>query len=333
MKAVVVHSPGNAEELRVAKVPVPRPGPNQVLVRVQAASVGPIDIGIRSGSIPAGLPFVIGSDVAGDVILVGAGVTDCSRGDRVLVLSDSIGRTRPGGYADYVVVPCADLHPIPDNVSYVSSATVGRPFSTAWTALFRDGHMRINQRVAIVGAADPVGIAAIQICSWKENQVIAVSNGRHAQRLQAIGATRVVSQSAPNLPDHVKAGLGGRGASVVVNVLGEGLDVSLEMLDLQGRLVVTSGGTPQRLNTRRMVELLVHVIGSAAAPDAADVRHIHKLLSESTFLPVIDSIYPLSKAGPAHRRAASEAVFGAVLLVPDHLYRSAEKVTELFEEE
>ena len=319
-----MHSPGNAEELRVTAVPVPRPGPNQVLVRIQAASVGPIDIGIRSGSIPAGLPFVIGSDVAGDVVLVGAGVTDCSRGDRVLVLSDSMGRTRPGGCADYVVVPSAELHPIPENVSYVSSAAVGRPFSTAWTALFRDGRMAINQRAAIVGAADPVGIAAIQICSWKENLVIAVSNGRHAKRLQAIGATRVVSQSAPNLPDHVKAGLGHRGASLVVNVLGEAVAASLEMLDVQGRLVVTTGGVPQKLDTHRLVELQAQIVGSAGGTDATDVRHIHKLLSDATFLPVIDTIYPLSQAGQAHRRAESEDTFGAVLLIPDHLYRSAE---------
>ena len=324
MNAVVVHSPGDAEELRAAPVPVPRPGPRQVLVRVQAALIGPTDIGIRSGSIPAVLPLVIGSDVSGDVVLVGPGVTDCSPGDRVLVLSDSIGRISHGGYADYLVVPSADLHPIPDNVSYLSSAAVGRPFSTAWTALFPDGRMGINERVAIVGAADPVGIAAVQICRWKKNPVIAVSNGRHAQRLQAIGATRVVSQSAPNLPDHVKAGLEDRSASVVVNVLGEALDASLEMLDVRGRLVVIKGGAPQRLNTRRMVALQAHVIGSAAAADADAVRHIHKLVGESTFFPVIDSIYPLSHANQAHRQAESESGFGAVLLIPDHLYRSAE---------
>jgi NADPH:quinone reductase-like Zn-dependent oxidoreductase len=323
MNAVVVRSPGDAEELRAAPVPVPRPGNRQVLVRVQAALIGPTDIGIRSGSIPAVLPLVIGSDVSGDVVLVGPGVTDCSPGDRVLVLSDSIGRISHGGYADYLVVPSADLHPIPENVSYLSSAAVGRPFSTAWTALFRDGRMGINERVAIVGAADPVGIAAVQICRWKKNPVIAVSNGRHAQRLQAIGATRVVSQSAPNLPDHVKAGLGHRDASLVVNVLGEALAASLEMLDVQGRLVVTTGGVPQMLDTHRLIELQAQIVGSTGGTDATDVSHIHKLLSEATFLPVIDSIYPLSQVGQAHRRAESEDTFGAVLLIPDHLYRSA----------
>ena len=109
-----------------------------------------------------------------------------------------------------------------------------------------------------------------------------------------------------------------------MNVLGEVLDASLEMLDARGRLVVIRGGAPQRLNTRRMVALQAHVIGSAPAADADAVSQILKLVGESTFFPVIDSIYPLSQASQAHRQAESGSGFGAVLLIPDHLYRSAE---------
>jgi NADPH:quinone reductase-like Zn-dependent oxidoreductase len=324
MKAVVVNSPDGAGELRIASVPVPRPQANHALVRVRAASVGRVDIGIRSGPSVAEFPVVIGLEAAGDVVMVGSGVTECSPGDRVLVLSSSMGRTRPGGCADYVVVPAAELHAIPDNVSYAASVSVGRPFSTAWTALFREGALSSSHRVAIVGAADPVGIAALQICRWKGNPVVAISSGRHAQRLQAIGATRVVSQSAPNLPDHVKAGLGGQGASLVVNTLGEALAASQDMLDIEGRLIFTTGGAAQLLDTRRLVELRARVIGSADGSDASDVRHIHKLLGEATFLPVIDSIFPMTQANEAHRRARSETVFGAVLLVPDDMFESAQ---------
>ena len=333
MKAVVVYSPGNAEELQLTAVPVPRPGPDQVLVRVHAATISQIDIGIRSGKMAADYPFQMGSDVAGDVILVGAGVTECSPGDRVLVLSGSMGQTQPGGYADYVAVPAAEVHAIPDNVSYVSSVSVGRSFGKAWTALLRDGRLGHNERVVVIGAADPIGIAAIQICRWKGSLVVAVSDGRHARRLQAIGAARVVSQLAPDLPEHVKAGLGNRSASVVINVPGANLAASLETLDRHGRLVFVSGGVPQLLDVRGLVEIEAQVVGSAAAPDPADVRHIHKLLSEATFLPVIDSIYLLSQVAEAHRRAESGDRFGAVLLVPDHLNRSREQITELVEED
>ncbi|MGZ8786154.1 MAG: quinone oxidoreductase family protein [Acidimicrobiia bacterium] len=333
MNAVVLQSPGNSEEMHITTVPVPRPRPGQILVRVNAALVGSTDLKNGSPSDFADSPSVPGSDVAGEVILVGAGVTECSPGDRVLVVSESLGRTRPGGYADYVEVSATEVHPVPDNVSFISSASVGRPYSRAWTALFRDARLGMNERVAVIGAADPIGIAAIQICRWKGSSVVAVSNGRHAKRLKAIGATRVISQSAPNLADHVRAGLGRRGATVVVSVFGATLPTSLEMLDRRGRLILTGGGNPQLLDARRLVERQGHVIGSPAPADSIDFHHILKLLSESTFLPVIDSIYPLSQTGEAHRRAGSELTFGAVLVVPDDLYRSAEHVTELLEED
>ncbi len=333
MNAAVLHSPGNSEEMHITALPVPRPGPGQVLLRVNAALVSPTDLENLSGSTSANSPSVPGSDVAGEVILVGAGVTECSPGDRVLVMSESAGRTRPGGYAEYVVVSAAELHSIPDNVSFISSASAGRAFSRAWTALFHDARLGTLERVAVIGAADPIGIAAIQICRWKGSSVVTVSNGRHAKRLNAIGATRVVSQSAPNLADHVRAGLGRRGATVVLSVYGRALPSSIEMLDRKGRLVMTGGGDPQLVDVRRLVETQAHVIGSTALIDSVDVHHILKLLSEATFLPVIDSIYPLSQAGEAHRRAKSEVTFGAVLLVPDYLYRSAEQLTELLEED
>lgn len=108
---------------------------------------------------------------------------------------------------------------------------------------------------------------------------------------------------------------------------------SLEMLDVHGRLVVMGGATPQMLDVRRLVESQAQVIGSVGNTDAADVHHIHKLLGEAVFLPVIDSIYPLSEAVPAYQRAESEEAFGAVVLVPDYLFRSREQVTEILEEE
>ena len=333
MQAVVAHPPSDEEQLRVAALPVPRPGAGEVLVRVHAAAVSSLDIGILSGSMGVDLPFLIGSDVAGDVVVVGPAVTACSPGDRVLALSDSVGRTRPGGYADYVVVPAADLHPIPARVSFISSVSVGRAFSRAWTALLHDGRLGMNERVVVVGAAEPEGIAALQICRWRKCSVIAVSNGRHAQRLQALGATRVVSQSAPDLPDHVRVGLGKHGASLVFNVAGSALPDSLNMLERHGRLVVIGGANPQVFDVRRLVELRAHIIGCGAGGDAADLHHIHKLIGETAFLPVVDSIYPLSQAGRAHRRAASEAAFGTVVLVPDHLFRSGEQVGQLLEED
>lgn len=333
MNAVVMRSPGDPGALHTTRVPILRPSQGQVLVRVHAATVDRRDLSIRSDAVPIGLPLVPGSDAAGEVVLVGPGVTECSPGDRVVVVSNSMGRTGMGGCAEYVTVAAFDVHPIPDNVSFVSSASVGRGFSAAWAALFQAGRLGHNERVAVIGAAHLTGIAAVQICRGKGSKVIAVSDGRHAQRLTALGATRVISQSAPNLADHVKAGFDGQGATVAINVVGTALAASVEMLDRHGRLILTNGGDPQPLDVRRLVEQTAQVIGATNQIDALDVHHVLKLLSEATLVPVIDSIFPLSEAAEAHWRAESELTFGAVLLVPDHLYRSGDKLTELLEED
>jgi NADPH2:quinone reductase len=327
-----MHTLGDPGVLSTAHVPVPRPGQGQVLVRVHAAPISLQDLSIRSGENRAALPLVPGSDAAGDVVLVGPGVTEWSRGDRVIVVGDPPGRPQPGAYADYLSASAADLALIPDNVSFLSSASVVRTFSTAWSALLQDGRLGMNERVVVVGAADPIGIAVVQICRWKGSKVIAVSNGRHAPRLGALGATRVISESAPDLSAHVATALEERGATVVINLTGSQLPASAEMLDQNGRLVLTKGDTPQLLDVQLLVDRQAQVIGSAARIDTADVNHILKLLSEATFLPVIDSIYPLSQAVDAHRRAASEQTFGAVILVPDHLHRSDEEITQLRKE-
>lgn len=330
MNAVVMRTPGDPDVLRTTRVPVPRPAEDQVLLRVHAAAVTqPL---VRSGQSPTVIPTWRGSDAAGEVILVGPGVTEWSRGHRVVAVGDSIGRIQPGTYADYLMVSSRDLYPIPDNVSFLGAVSVGRTFATAWSALIEDGRLGPNERAVVIGAAHPTGIAAVQICRWRDSPVIAVANGRHAPRLGALGATRTISQSAPDLAGHVIAGLGARPANVVLNVTGEKLSESLQMLDRHGRLVLTGGGHPQSLDLHLLVDRHAHVMGSSTRLDEADISHILKLLSEGTFLPVIDSIFPLSRAARAHQRTESPEVFGAVLLVPDHLFHSTEEITQLREE-
>ena len=329
MNAVVLPTPREADVVQTIRAPVPRPRAGEVLVQVHASVVS-----LRPPF--SGRPFnsrlVPGSNAAGEVVLVGPGVTEWSRGDRVVVTERVPGRSNPGTYADFVTVPAADLHLIPDNVSYAGAVSVARAFGTAWSALFRDGRLAMSERVVVIGAADPIGIAAVQICRWRGSRVVAVADGRHAPRLAALGTTRTISQSAPDLASHVMAGLDGERATVVLNVAGALIPESLRVLGRNGRLIITAGSEPQMLDVRLLVSQQAHVMGSSVDVDAVDVHHILKLLSEGTFIPVIDSIYRLSEAAAAHHRATSEQTFGAVLVVPDHLFESTEKITKLDKE-
>ncbi len=332
MNAVVMGLPEGPEVLASRRLPVPQPGRGEVLVQVHAAAVSSPGRPVPPDGSSVVSPYVPGSDAAGEVLLPGPGVAEWSPGDRVIVLGEDPTDTRPGAYAEYLTASAGRLHPIPRNVSFLTAASVVRSLATAWAALFRHGRLGTEERVVVMGAANPDGIAAVQICRWKGIRVIAVSDGRHARRLGALGATRVVSHSAPDLTGRINTGLGEQGATVVIDVEGTALPASLELLESDGRFVVTEGAEKQLIDVRLMVERRARVIGSAGPIDGVDIAHILKLIGEATFVPVIDSIHPLSKAAEAHHRAASPEAFGAVLLVPDRFHTSSEEFAQLREE-
>jgi NADPH:quinone reductase-like Zn-dependent oxidoreductase len=234
--------------------------------------------------------------------------------------------------ADFVVLPASELHAIPINVSFLSAAAVAHSFATAWEALFHRGRLGFAERVVVIGASHPAGLAAVQISRWRSCRVVVVADGHQAPRLRALGADRVVSQSAPNLPDHVTAGLGGHRATLVVDVVGAALRPSQQLLDHEGRLVLAAPNELQLVDTDLLINRQVQIIGSGARFDTVDLRHIFKLLSDGVFIPVIDSIHRFSGAAQAIRKAESAEHLGSVLLVPDDLFQSEEESTRIGEE-
>lgn len=319
MNAILSPAAGDASDVHTVLVPVPRPRRGGVLVRTRA-----VDLSTSGASRRWSL--------SGEVVLVGSGVTEWSRGDRVVAIAkDPQGGQRRLG-ADFVVLPAAELHAIPTNVSFLSAAAVAHSFATAWEALFHRGRLGFAERVVVIGASHPAGLAAVQISRWRNCQVVVVADGHQAPRLRALGADRVVSQSAPNLPDHVTAGLGGHRATVVVDVVGAALQPSQRLLDHEGRLVLTAPSEPQLVDTDLLINRRVQILGSGARFDTVDLRHIFKLLSNGIFIPVIDSIHRFSGAAQAFRKAGSADRIGSVLLVPDDLFRSEEKPTRINEE-
>jgi NADPH:quinone reductase-like Zn-dependent oxidoreductase len=250
------------------------------------------------------------------VVIVGGGVTEWSKGDRVVAITE----TPQKGLltADFAAIPAADLHAVPPNVSFLGAAAVMHPFATAWEALFHSGHQGLGERVVVIGGSNPAALAAVQICRWRKSRIVVVADGHRAPRLRALGADLVVSRSAPDLPRHVIAGLGGP-AGLVIQVEGGPIDQSLAMLGPDGRLVVVGATEPQVVHVDLIVERRIHLIGSQAHFDTVDVDHILKLLSDGTFVPVIDSIHTFSQADRAGLRLESSDRVGSVVLVPDAL--------------
>jgi NADPH:quinone reductase-like Zn-dependent oxidoreductase len=196
---------------------------------------------------------------------------------------------------------------------------VAHPFATAWEALLHDGRLGMGERVVVIGQSNPAGPAAVQIGRWRQSRVVVVADGHQAPRLRALGADRVISRSAPNLPDHVQAGLGGEKATVVVDVAGAPLQPSLRMLGANGRLVLTAAVESQQVEVDLLIDHRIVIAGSRARFDSVELQHILKLVGDGTFVPVIDSIHPFSQVARAGLRLESVDRIGSVLLVPDDL--------------
>jgi NADPH:quinone reductase len=160
MKAIRVSEYGGPSVLKLEEVPTPQPGPNQVLVRIHAVGVNPVDTYLRSNTDNRGpkLPYTPGSDAAGIVEAVGSGVTEVKVGDRVYV-----GGTPSGAYAELCLCGPGQVHPLPANATFAQGAAMNVPYATAYQALFNRAHGQAGETVLVHGASGGVGIAAVQL--------------------------------------------------------------------------------------------------------------------------------------------------------------------------
>ncbi len=190
MNAIQVHTYGNADQLKLEQIPQPEPQKGEVLVRVHAAGVNPVDWKIRSGMMkdfrPSTFPYVPGADLAGVVEKVGADVTAFQAGQ------DVFGRTSQGSYTEFALVPAHTLALKPQSLSFDEAATIPVGATTAWQGLFDHGNLQQGQRVLIVGGAGGVGLFAVQFARWKGAHAIATASTSNLDFVRSLGAETVI---------------------------------------------------------------------------------------------------------------------------------------------
>ena len=200
MKAVCIESFGGPETLQVQRIEQPEPAEDEVLIRVRAASVNPVDYKIRSGRYPAvkeqDLPRILGRDVSGVVAAVGAGVTQFHKGDEIFAMLDR----GTGGYAEYVTIKADLCAPKPATLGYAEAAAVPLAAITAWQGLFDYGRLEPGQRVLIHGGAGGVGHFAIQLAKARGAQVSTTVSGKDKEFVRALLPAE--SRSDRRLPRH-----------------------------------------------------------------------------------------------------------------------------------
>jgi len=320
LKAIRVHEFGEPEVMKLEEVDSPEPGTGQVLVKVHAAGVNPVDCYIRSGLYPLKptLPFTPGMDAAGIVESVGKEVTRVKSGDRVYVAG-----TVSGSYAEKTLCEESRVFTLPQNISFAQGAALGVPYGAAYRALFHRAKAIPGEVVLVHGASGGVGIAAVQLARAAGMQVIGTAGTERGRQLVTEqGAHHVFDH---RLPDHMKQIFDlteKRGVNVILEMLANvNLGKDLGILAQEGRVVVIgSRGTAEidpRDAMRRDAVILGMVLMNASEQD---ISRIHTALGaglENGLLrPVIGKEFPLSEAPRAHHEIMESVAYGKIILIP-----------------
>jgi NADPH:quinone reductase len=324
MRTIFVREFGGPEVMKLENVPTPQPGPAEVLVRVRAAGVNPVEAYVRAGTyarLPA-LPYSPGSDGAGEVETVGAEVKDFKRGDRVYIASDNAPVASAATYAEYALCRQAQLHRLPPNVTFGQGAAMGVPYATAYRALFIRADARPGETVLVHGATGGVGIAAVQIARARGLTVIGTGGTERGIALvREQGAALVVSHKEPNYLDAVLRATNGRGVDVVLEMAAHvNLDKDLSVLAPRGRVVVIGSRGRVEIDPRQAMGRDAAILGMTLfnAPPA-ELASIHAALvaglANGSLNPVVGREVPLSEAARAHEAQMEPGALGKIVLV------------------
>lgn len=320
MKAIRVSEYGGPSVLKLEEIPAPQPGSGQVLVRNHAAGINPVDTYLRSNTDNRGpkLPYTPGSDGAGVVEAVGAGVTSVKAGDRVY-----IGGSVTGTYAEMALCTEGQVHPLPAHVSFAQGAAMNVPYATAYHALIHRGHAAEGEIVFVHGASGGVGIGAVQIARARGMTVIGTAGTpRGRQLVLEQGAHHVLDHTAPNYLKELTDLTGGKGPDVILEMLANvNLQHDLAVIAMHGRIVVIGNRGNVEINARLAMNKNAAIVGMAlfhASP--AQLAGIHAALVEGlrngSLRPVIGEEIPLAQAPRAHEAVMAPGHFGKIVLVP-----------------
>lgn len=333
MMAVRMHAFGGPDVLRHEAAPRPAPAPGEVLVRVRAAGLNPPDWYLRDGygALPPEwrprmtFPIIPGTDVSGEVAALGDGVEGFAIGDAVYAMvrfpSHLAEGRGPGGYAEHVAVPAAELARVPAGLDHLHAAAAPMSLLTAWQFLVAVGHDAQNPlqphphapvpllgRTALVnGAAGGVGHLAVQLLKWKGARVVAVASGRHEAMLRGLGADafidygRTAPEEAVREVDLVVDAVGGANTGRFLRTLKRGGALfPVYPLGFSGAAEAEERG--------------VAVSATQVRSSGAQLAEAGRLLADGTLRTVVDSAFPLAEARRAHERAAEGHIGGKIVL-------------------
>ena len=333
MKAVVLREPGGPEQLRLEDVPLPVPEQNQVLIKLKAAALNRRDLLVRSREqYRAAMPFIPGSDGAGIVTAVGAGVSQPHVGDEVVIYPSLswgsnenvpssafriLGGPDNGTYAEYMCIAAENVFPKPGALSFAEAAAFPLAGLTAWRALITKARVQSGEWVLIHGIGSGVGTFAIQIARLAGARVAVTSHSDDKlNRACALGAEIGLNYSRCEWDVEIKRLLNGGGVDVVVDSVGAAtFSKSLETLNPGGRLVTygTTSGSLTALNIRILYHKQLTILGTTMGGPHEFAEMLHAV-DAGQIRPVVDRVFPLTEAGQAQQYMDQQTQFGKIVL-------------------
>ena len=319
MKALVVREFGGPEVMKIEEVPSPSAGPGQILIRVRAVGVNPVDTYIRSGMYARKphLPYTPHADIAGTVEAVGDGVTKVKAGDRVYAYMVD------GGGAELARVEEWQVQRLPERASFAQGSAIGVPYATAWRALFLKTNSRPGETVLIHGASGAVGVASVQLARAHGMRVIGTAGTAEGLRLvREQGAHEALNHREPDYLTKIPALTGNRGPDVILEMMANvNLDRDLDILAPHGRIMVIGNRGRVEIDARKMMGKDGAMLGMTLFNTTRDeFREIHAGivagLENGTLMPVIRKEMPLAQAPQAHVEVMESGAFGKIVLVP-----------------
>jgi len=306
MKAVRIHTYGGPDVLVYEDAPRPTIGNGEVLVKVHATSINPVDrftrAGYLQGMINFSLPLTLGLDLAGVVEAVGDDVTTVAVGDAVYGYSNMM---RQGAYAEYAVVSAGEIAPKPASVDYVTAAAVPLVGITAWQALFDVAGLQAGQTILIHGAGGGVGSFAVQFAVAKGARVIGTASGNKIELLRELGVAEAIDYTTTRFEDLV------RDVDVVFDTVGGEVQARSWGVLKPGGILVTVAGQP---DAAAAAARGVRASGMMAQANTAQLTEIAGLIDAGTVHPVVSTVLPLAEARRAHELIDAGHTRGKIVL-------------------
>jgi NADPH:quinone reductase-like Zn-dependent oxidoreductase len=304
-----MHSYGGPEVLQYEDAPRPQIRKGEVLVRVHAAGVNPLDWKVRSGSmngfIQHKLPLIPGWDVSGVVEEIGPGPAAAGqfmKGDEVFAMADP---TRDGAYADYIAVRATALAKKPKSLHHVRAAATPLSALAAWRSLFDLGQLQSGQRILIHGGSGGVGHFAVQFAKWKGNYVITTSSTKNHELLLKLGADETIDYTTQKFEDVANK------IDIVLDTIGGETQERSWLVLKKGGVLISLVQPPSQ---EKANQFGVRGMMCSVQPDGAQLSKIAKFIDSAKLRPTIDRILPLSEARRAHELSQNGHVHGKIVL-------------------